>query len=434
LIMRITGINKNKLIRIDGFTLIELLVTITIIGILGAIVTMAYSGITQKATAAALQSDLSNASKLLKMYYTEYGYYPTTLDTNNCPATPTIDSKYCLKPSSGNTFVYSSIISQIFHLTNTKGNTSYSITNNTSPAIATTAPGSTTGSACPTGFIPVPGSGTYGTNDFCAMKYEAKADDNGDGTGDTNQTTGSNTWPADTYPISNTRKLVSTAAGYPVANISQTTATTAASSYTANCDTGCHLMTEAEWMTIAQNVLSVASNWSGGSVGSGYIYSGHNDSSPNNALVDTSNGSDPYNGTGDAAPSNQRRTLTLNNNEVIWDLSGDVLEWTQDSIGSGQQPGLSGESTYDSKEWNNNSLLMNGLLSSSRPDSIGIPGITWNSSSGVGQLYSNYGETVQRGFLRGGRWLSGGIAGVLSLHLNLSPSFVGTNAGLRVAK
>ena len=40
----------------------------------------------------------------------------------------------------------------------------------------------------------------------------------------------------------------------------------------------------AEWMTLAANVLSVPSNWSGGSVGSGYIYSGHNDNDPPNPI------------------------------------------------------------------------------------------------------------------------------------------------------
>jgi hypothetical protein len=32
-----------------------------------------------------------------------------------------------------------------------------------------------------TGFIPVPGSGIYGTNDFCVSKYEIKIKDNDNG-------------------------------------------------------------------------------------------------------------------------------------------------------------------------------------------------------------------------------------------------------------
>jgi formylglycine-generating enzyme required for sulfatase activity len=268
------------------------------------------------------------------------------------------------------------------------------------------------------------------------MKYEAKADDNGDGTGDTNQTTGSNTWPADTYPISNSRKLVSTAAGYPVAKISQTTSITAASSYIANCDTGCHLMTEAEWMTIAQNVLSVAANWSGGSVGSGYIYSGHNDNDPANAIEADPNGADDYYNTGNSSPSNQRRKLTLTNNEVIWDLAGNVYEWTQGTIASGRQPGLSGESAYAWKEWNDSSLLMNGLSASSQPSSIGISGVSgWSSTQGIGQLYSNYGETAAHAVRHGGTWNSNSYSGVLAQRLsNLPGDSNDSYIGLRVTK
>jgi hypothetical protein len=271
------------------------------------------------------------------------------------------------------------------------------------------------------------------------MKYEAKADDNGDGTGDTNQTTGSNTWPADTYPISNSRKLVSTAAGYPVANISQTTAITAASSYTNGCSTGCHLITEAEWMTIAQNVLSVASNWTdaGGTthvVGTGYIYSGHNDSSPNSALVADTNDVNGYTNTGNSSPSNQLRTLTLTNGEVIWDLAGNVWEYTQGNIGGGQQPGLLGESAYANREWNNSSLLMNGLSALSQPSSTGILGVNWYSTSGIGTLYSNYEETVLHALFRGGRWNYNINAGVFGLSLINAPSVQFMGGGFRVTK
>ncbi len=286
---------------------------------------------------------------------------------------------------------------------------------------------------CPTGFIIVPGSDTYGTSDFCVMKYEAKADDNGDGIGDTSQTTGYNTWPVNTYPISATRKLVSTAAGYPVANISQTTSISAASSYTANCASGCHLITEAEWMTIAQNVLSVPGNWSGGSVGSGYIYSGHNDNVPATAIEADVSDTNGYVNTGNTS-GNQKRTLTLTNGEVIWDLAGDVYEWTQGTVAGGQQPGLSGESAYAWKQWNNGSLLMNGLPALSQPGSTGISGITWNSSSDIGQLYSNYGEAAARAFLRGGYWGDGSDAGVLALNLSGSSGDTSSRLGLRVSR
>jgi uncharacterized membrane protein len=266
------------------------------------------------------------------------------------------------------------------------------------------------------------------------MKYEAKADDNSDGVGDANQATSSNIWPADTYPISGSRKLVSTATGCPVANISQTTSLTAASSYTANCDTGCHLITGAEWMTIAQNVLGVASNWSGGSVGSGYIYSGHNDNAPAKALVADANDANGYSGETNTG-GNQRRTLTLTNGEVIWDMAGNVYEWVQGTIAGGQQPGLSGDTDYTWKEWNNGSLLMNGLPALSQPSSTGISGISgWSSTQGIGQLLSNYSESTTHTFRRGGYWDTGGFAGVLNLSLLYSSDVAYASLGMRVAR
>jgi len=396
-----------------GFTIVELIVVIVVIGILAAITIVGYTGISGKATASTIQSDLSNNAQLLKVYNTSYGAFPTTLDGNKCPSAPTADAKYCLKASGGNTLTYTNINGVTFHLTETNGNTSYSINDSSQPALTKTSYGSAVGSACLFGFIPVPGSGTYGTNDFCVMKYNAKADDNGDGTGDTNRTTGSNTWPASTYPISGSRKLVSTAAGYPVAVISQTTAITAAQNFTANCPSGCHLLTEAEYMTIAQNVLSVPSNWSTGIVGSGYIYSGHNDNAPAKALQATTNDSNGYYGETNTG-GNQRRTLTLTNGEVIWDMSGNVQQWTSGTT-TGNQPGIAGEVTWGWREYTavnaNGSLNVNPL-----PSGTGLTGAnTWNSGQGVGQLNSNTSNASLCRFLRGGSWVAGGLGGVLSL-------------------
>lgn len=388
----------------------------------------------KKANLASIKTDLASAAQNLNLYHAKYGTYPT-LDGNYCPASPsTVDANYCLKLSSGSNFVYNTTDHQTFLLTGTRGTHNYYITEITSPTIVSAL-------TCPTGFIVVPGSATYGTSDFCVMKYEAKADDNGDGIGDTNQTTGYNTWPANTYPISATRKLVSSYAGYPVGRISQTTATTAASSYTANCDTGCHLMTNDEWMTIAQNVLSVPSNWTdaGGTiheVGTGAIYIGHNDRVPDNALEADSSDANGYLGTGQSSPSSQRRTLTLTNGEVIWDFSGDVSEWIQGTINGNLQPGLVSDPTYNWRQWNNGSLVMNGLASSYQPISTGITDVSgWSSTQGIGQLYSNYGETVAHGIRRGGAWHSDPGAGVLCLILDsLSSDSSKNSIGFRVAK
>ena len=190
-------------------------------------------------------------------------------------------------------------------------------------------------------------------------------------------------------------------------------------------------------MTIAQNVLSVASNWSGGTVGSGYVYSGHNDNSPANALAPSADDTDGYSGTGNSSGSgpNQKRTLTLTNGQVIWDLAGNVYEWTNATIAGNAQPGLSGEVAYAWKQWNNGSLLMNGLPYNSQPASTGIAGITgWSSTQGIGQLYSNYGETGAHAFLRGGNWSNGSGAGVLYLNVNGSAGYAGAGIGFRVSR
>lgn len=190
---------------------------------------------------------------------------------------------------------------------------------------------------------------------------------------------------------------------------------------------------EAEWLTIAQNVLSVPSNWSGGAVGSGYIYSGHNDSSPANALAAGAD-SDGYNGTGNTSPSNQRRTLTLTNGAVIWDLAGDAWEWTDGTVAGGQQPGLSGEPGYAWKDWNTAALIRNGLSASALP-SYGTPAANgWTSAQGIGRLYSYVDSAILRGFVRGGNAGTGSPAGVLALDLSTASGSTSANVGFRVSR
>jgi len=244
------------------------------------------------------------------------------------------------------------------------------------------------------------------------MKYEAKNDSLGD--------------------------AVSVAAGTPLESIGQADSIAKAS---AAC-TGCHLITEKEWMTLAQNVLSVPSNWSGGAVGSGYIYSGHNDYSPSNALA-ASTDDDGYSGTGnnasDVTVANgvvgkvQKRTLTLTNGQVIWDLAGNVWEWTAGQA-TGGQPGLSTDAGFNWHEWNAintvGTLAVNPNLSTT-----GLTGVSgWTSANGVGQIYSYTGNAALRGFIRGGDWRTGVTAGVATLFLNAVPSDAFEGLGFRVAR
>lgn len=116
----------------DGFTLIELLVVIVVIAILAAVSIVAYSGIKDRALAAAIQADLNTANKQLMMYYQENGMYPTA---NSCPA---IDSTViCLKSSQpGVSYVYTpnnSSASPSYMLVATNGSKTYSVSSSSSP-------------------------------------------------------------------------------------------------------------------------------------------------------------------------------------------------------------------------------------------------------------------------------------------------------------
>ena len=379
-----------------GFTIVELLVVIVVIGILAAITIVSYTGISSKAVAASLQSDLDNNSRLLKMYYVDYGAYPTTMSAN-CPTLPVNDPKYCLKAGGTNTLTYqpdSTTNVTDFSLYATKNTQNYRITSNSAISNSFSI-------SCPYGFIVVPGSTTYSTSDFCVMKYEAKQ-------------VGSSTTP------------ISTASGLPWVNISQTTAI-ANSPNVAGC-TGCHLITEAEWMTIAQNVLSVASNWSGAAVGSGYIYSGHNDAVPENSLAVTAL-SDGYSDTGNTS-GNQKRILSLTNGEVIWDIAGNVWDWTSGTMTGGQPTGMASWNWY---QW---TAVSGGTFSiNPYPSSTVLTGAaSWYSANGIGMIYGLTGYASQRGYVRGGYWYSGMGAGVLTLALVNDPSATTNNIGFRISR
>lgn len=392
---------KKPQIHQKGFTIVELLVVIVVIGILAAITVVSYTGISQRASIATLQSDLSNAKTQFELYKAENGKYPAGIDCSAAPAANTI----CVKASPGNnlgTYTVDDMNNpQTFSLPESTngGSLSYVVTNNAAPT-AYVSPSTN----CPSGFVLVPGSATYGTSSFCIAKYEAK-------------NAGGN------VPISQ-------AAGLPWMNISQIDATTY-SANVAGC-TGCHLITEAEWLTAAQNVINVGSNWSSGTVGAGYIYSGHNDSAPVAILAADTNDSNGYFGETNVG-GNQRRTLTLSNGNVIWDMSGNVQDWTAGQL-TGQQPGAGETGTYVWHEWN--AVTVPGAISPNPYPVFANPAAaTWTTAANnIGSLFSNSGETLQKGFLRGGSSTAGASkSGPMMLLLVNGPTYIGSLVGFRMA-
>lgn len=116
-----------------GFTIVELLVVIVVIGTLAAITTVSYTGISNRAKVVALQSDLTNSSKQIKLFQVNEasGNYPTA---NNCPTPGT--TEICLKSSNDNTYTYAfdnTANPKIFALNAANGTTVYQITNSSSP-------------------------------------------------------------------------------------------------------------------------------------------------------------------------------------------------------------------------------------------------------------------------------------------------------------
>jgi len=86
-----------------GFTLVELLIVIVVIAILAAVTVVAYNGLVARANRTAAQADIANASKGIKLFFSEYGKYPSSIQ---CPEVT--GDTVCIKPSEGSTLSYSS--------------------------------------------------------------------------------------------------------------------------------------------------------------------------------------------------------------------------------------------------------------------------------------------------------------------------------------
>lgn len=304
--------------------------------------------------------------------------------------------------------------------------------------------------ACPAGFVHVPGDPLYGTSDFCVMKYEAKCDADGDGVGDTASgayascNTGYDTWG---NILSGCRciedmggDVVSTPQGAPIARIAQNAGGSGVDARTYCQTQGWHLVTNNEWMTISRNLERLGSNWCalngtgcGNSPGSQYLVAGHNDNGPALALQASTNDSQGCYGTvtKDVDPTcgngaTQRRTHYLSNGEVIWDLAGNLWQWTDDVVRGPNKPVGGGASWVDWPSVSNYGVLSYDALKPSNS--------SWDLNKRVGRYYQGTSTDVDYAFVRGAVWDHGAGAGVFALALHRTPDDSGSNAvGFRCA-
>ncbi len=194
---------------------------------------------------------------------------------------------------------------------------------------------------------------------------------------------------------------------------------------TACTNAGGALITEDRWLAIANNALNVGANWTSGTKGTGMLFRGHSDGTPNNALVSPNDDSDGYVGTGNSAANavgsgkEQSRMKTLSNGAKIWDIGGNVCQWVDQQWPAG--------------DWYTGNTT-SGWIETSDP--ITRTSITTTiytaAANGVGRIENDNG--VDCAFVRSGYWSDAGNAGAFTLRLTTGPWTAGIAFGFRCTR
>ena len=254
--------------------------------------------------------------------------------------------------------------------------------------------GGGTSVTCPAGFVQVPALAPYTTTNFCVAKYEMKND--GDG------------------------NAVSQAAGTPWESIDRPTAIGKCQAMGGGYD----MITNEQWQTIARNIAGTASNWSTGAVANGELNRGISDGSQSSgraASADDINGN--CENTGQTCSSttwnSQRRTHTLSNGSVVWDIAGNVWEWVSNDNNApvGTDDFVSSLSGGDARQTN---------YGATTETICATPGSSSYCGMGYAWISSDAGAV-----LRGGDWSVGVYSGVFASDLNGAPTATSAYLGFR---
>ena len=247
---------------------------------------------------------------------------------------------------------------------------------------------------CPIGFILIPGSTVYKTSDFCLMKYEAKKADSGD------------------------KKKVRVNVSGALASASEGYIYVAAKEACETLGKGFHLITNAEWMTVAIDIAGNKNNWSGDEVGKGAINAGHSDNLPSIPIPNVSLDDDPCFATLNGRCNDkshgdwsQKRTHSISNGEIIWDFSGNEKEWVDANIAKLDElplPHGGDFSEINKIEATATSISVADVHPLKRDFSWWED--SWNINNGIGRYY--VGSTTTMAITRGGDAFSGDGSGI----------------------
>jgi hypothetical protein len=348
------------------------------------------------------------------------GLKPTL--TGTCDSTATSHSATTTVGAVRSVTCTSGTLSVLVHLP--AGSASFNVTatstknsiNSSSSAVTFTR----TEFTCPAGYVGVPAGGVAGLGNISASANDSAANSNANWWLDVNRD-----FCVMKYPAKNngSNVAVSTTEGTPWVSIPRgTDETTAGGALKACKDAGSNyrLISNTQWQTVARNAESVAANWSGNAVGSGVMARGHTDQSPWNALANSTDDNAPYFGTENsgaawntlgatpAAGTEQKRTQTLSNGEVVWDFAGNVWQWVSDNYADlGLSPAFAGGWV----EFSNTTKFPTASPSINRL--LFAPLGLYTSDQNIGRLNG----TVRGAVVRGGTWSDRTDAGLFAADL-----------------
>lgn len=396
-----------------GFTLVELVVVIAVIAILSTLIIVSLDNAKMTGRDTRRLTDIKQIQLALKLYYNDTGMYPTTITAGASIANH--GSNYLLRvPSNPLPRTDNDCPNEDYTYTQLEGGQRYSLTFCLGDKTDDLSGGIKTATAngildCAEGYVPVPGSATFDTNDFCVMKYEAKCVAKAAPTsGYKEPTTPTGGYDNNAVPCTSDKEVASVATGFPITNISQTDASTYCQAI------GAHLMTNAEWMTMARQLEQVPANWDSGVVGTGTLQG-----------IYTAGGIMEDGGVDTSPSSRAQHGLQLFSGQYLWHLANSVGEWTDDMCMGGD-----GEGKYytdnSPQDW-----TAAYLDDYERPTS-GPSNSAWGVNEGMGE-YSGC-DPEGSAFVRGGDNNGSNGNGLFNLDLSKLPATLSEFIGFRCVK